>query len=367
MQRVVLFFKELGPKRLFFGVVTLLIIIGAIIVLLNREPEIDPKFQEAFNNSSYDVIIKGLEERIYSGEKDPTILKAVSAAYIQKALLGERKKARQSISVALSYLQSIVRFYKNDDEAYRLLGQAYLVLQDYQKAEENYKKAISINPRNAEAHAGLGIINENKGDTDAASRNYREAKRVDPNNETSVLGMARIKLSSNNSRETISLSSQLIQSGNKSIRQGAYMTLGSGYTLAKKPNQALEAYKEAAKLGSNDPHLYVLTAQAYINQYLSYVRVNNLEPMAKNALAETEKALKIDPTYIYAYTTQHRIYMMLKDKESAQRVGNKIISLLPKDKNLTAEQKKFYADYYKKVPTVTITDIKVGTTTVRSK
>jgi tetratricopeptide (TPR) repeat protein len=171
--------------------------------------------------------------------------------------------------------------------------------------------------------------------------------------------MARVSLETKDFKSALDHTERVIHSVNKSVQQEAYLLMGSAQVSFGRIKSALESYNKAVELGSTDPHLHILIAQAYVKEYLSFVRLNNLEPMAKKALAETDKALEITPNYIYAYVTKHQIYMMLKDTKKADEIGKKIVSLLPKDTTLTKEQKDFYALYYKKVPTVTVTKIKV--------
>ncbi len=358
MNKVVLWVKQIGLKKLLFGVVTLLIIAGAIFILSNRSTKLEPRFQEAFNAGNYELAIKELEPSIYKGETDPAILRTVAASYIQKALI-EKKKVSQSLSVAISYLNAAVKGEKRNSENYRLLGVAYTLLDKHTEAEANLKKALDLDDNNAEAHVGIGILYEKKGDTVRARNSFRKALDVDPKNETAEVGMARVSIEAKDFKAALDHASRVTLSTNKSVQQEAYLLQGSAYMTYGKIKSALESYNKAVELGSTNPHLHVLIAQAYVKEYLSFVRLNNLVPMSKKALEETDKALKIDPNYIYAYVTKHQIYMMLKDTKMADTVGKKIVSLLPNDKTLSKEQKDFYALYYKKVPTVTVTNIKV--------
>lgn len=358
MNKVVLWVKEVGLKKLLFGVVTLLIIAGALFVLAHRGTKVDSRFQEALNTGDYNLIIKELEQKIYNGEKDPGILKAVAAAYIQKALT-ERTKINQTTSVAISYLNAAIRGNADDSENYRLLGVAFTLREKYTDAESNFKKALALDDKNAEAYVGLGTLYELKKDHVRALNNFQKAVDVDSRNETAEVAIARVSLQTKDFEAVLSHTDRIINTANKSILQEIYLLRGSAFISYGKIKSAIDSYTKAVELGSVDPNLHVLLAQAYIKEYLGFVRLNNLEPMAKKVLQETDKALELDNTYIYAYVTKHQIYMMLKDTKKADEVGKKIISLLPTTKYLTKEEKDFYALYYRKVPTVTVTSVKV--------
>ena len=64
-------------------------------------------------------------------------------------------------------MHEIVPFYKNialqnpgDDDTYSNLGFAYLMVEDYSKAEEAFKDSLGINPENGEAQKGLKIASQ---------------------------------------------------------------------------------------------------------------------------------------------------------------------------------------------------------------
>jgi tetratricopeptide (TPR) repeat protein len=361
MQRVVLYIKKIGPKRIFFGMLTLLLIGGAVTILMNREYKLDPKFQEIFDKGSYVTIINSLEPKIKRGQKDPETLRAVSAAYIQKAR--DRKgESKQSLGAAISYLTIAIRTNPQDTESYRLLGVAYFLKKDYDAAQKSYLKALETSKnQNTEAYVGLGMIDEAKGDLTHATYSYLKALKIDPSNESAELGMARWSISLNKPDDALSRVNHVIKSNNKSVQAEAYTVLGSAYILKKNYNKAITLYKSAVTAGSKNAHLHVLLAQAYINQYFSLVRLANQKTMVQNALAETQAALQIDSNYIYAYTTQYQLYMISGDTERAKEVGTKIVSLVPGDPILTQSQKKDYIQMYKAIPKVEVTGIKIDT------
>ncbi len=359
MRKVFLYIHEIGPKRIFFGILTLIMIISAVIILVNRERKLDQKFQTSFDSGEYNKTIEAFESQIYKGEHDPAILRAVSAAYIQKAM-AESKKMRQSTSIAISYLESTIKSRPSDDEAYRLLGLAYFVRGEREQAEKNYKKAIEVSGgKNAEAHVGLGSILESKGDYLGASYLYTKALKINPSSESAILGIARWDIYNKQGESAIKGVTPIINSKNKSIQIEAYKVLGNGYTLLNQPEKAISMYTTAIGIGSKDPHTHVLLAQAYIRTYFKNARLADLNPTVKSALAETEQALKIDPTYIYAYTTQYQLYSLQKNTEMQSKIGLKIVSLLPNDKILSQEQKTLFANLYKQVPTVTVNKVTI--------
>jgi Tfp pilus assembly protein PilF len=83
---------------------------------------------------------------------------------------------------AKSALEEVIRNYPREPDPYLFLGLALLRLRDPQAAELNVRRAIAVDPDNAEAHTLLGwIYAEIRGDFDAAIKEYTEVVRLRPN------------------------------------------------------------------------------------------------------------------------------------------------------------------------------------------
>lgn len=61
-------------------------------------------------------------------------------------------------------------------------------------AEEAFKNALSVNPKLASAHIGLGMVNSDKGFFDVAIQNFSEALADDPNSAEAMIDRARAEL-----------------------------------------------------------------------------------------------------------------------------------------------------------------------------
>lgn len=364
MQRVVSYIRKIGAKNIIFAILTLIIIVGAVSVLMNRRMNLDPKFQATFDSGSYKEIINTLEPKVWRGQTDEPTLKLLAASYIQKTS-NEPETAKQSLSKALSYLEGMDQNGSRDPEVQRLLGWSYFMKGDITKSKAAYSKAIEYsNNRNADAFVGLGLISEQSGDLVKASIEYQEALKIDPNNAPAHLGMARWYIGSKPPKadEAISEANIAVKSNNKSVQSAAYESLGSAYLLKREYNKASEMYKKATDINPNQVNAYVLYANSLLSAYFSRARIQDFAPMIQKALAATDQAIKVDPTYIYTYTFRYQLYFMSKDLVKATETAQKIISLAPDSKILTEEQKKnMLLQYGSGLPTVKVTNIKVKT------
>ena len=87
-------------------------------------------------------------------------------------LSGEYVKAEEAFQNAVhidpANIREIAPFYQNlllenpgDDQAHSNLGYALLILGNFTEAKQAFQDALSINPQNADANAGLAVAVKN--------------------------------------------------------------------------------------------------------------------------------------------------------------------------------------------------------------
>jgi Tfp pilus assembly protein PilF len=96
-------------------------------------------------------------------------LDAISTIYRQ----GDPKTAIEKLN---EYLKS----KPNDDVAWTILGNAYLDLNQNEKAETAYKKALEINSNGFQAITSMGILRRKQGKYDEALAYYEKALAINP-------------------------------------------------------------------------------------------------------------------------------------------------------------------------------------------
>jgi tetratricopeptide (TPR) repeat protein len=78
-------------------------------------------------------------------------------------------------------------------EVYNALGFSYFQLKDYDKAIENLKRAVEIDPFSAIDYASLGSNYREKGDIDMAIAMYEKALALDPNMTSARENLEKLK------------------------------------------------------------------------------------------------------------------------------------------------------------------------------
>jgi type IV pilus assembly protein PilF len=82
------------------------------------------------------------------------------------------------IEVALDELKQVLAIDPVFGEAYNLRGLIYMRLGDMQQAEDNFRRAVMLNPRDADAHHNLGWMQCQRGRYLEASRSYQQALAI---------------------------------------------------------------------------------------------------------------------------------------------------------------------------------------------
>jgi Tfp pilus assembly protein PilF len=170
-----------------------------------------------------------------------------------------------------------VRPYNNRGRAYGNRG-------EYDKAMNDFKRAIEINPRCAEAYYNLGLVFALKGDDDTALKHYDQALKLYPN------------------------------------YAAAYNNRGLVLANKKQFDRAIKDYAQALRITPRSPDVYY-------NRGLAYYYKQDYE----QAIADYSQALLLNPRYSNAYHNRAIAYYMKKDYQKAlediermQQMGFKI-------------------------------------------
>jgi len=85
----------------------------------------------------------------------------------------------------MNRLEAIVTREPQNLQALVALGNLYFDSKQYQKAIDDYLRALAIDPKNADVHTDLGVMYRAVREYDKAIREFREAARLDPTHKNS--------------------------------------------------------------------------------------------------------------------------------------------------------------------------------------
>ncbi len=211
---------------------------------------------------------------------------------------------------------------KADAGAYNNRGLAYSELKQYDRAIENYRKAIELNPKYAEAYSNRGLAYSELKQYDRAIEDYGKAIKLNPDLPEAYnnRGLAYYELKQYE---------RAIENYGKALELNpddavAYNNRGLAYYELKQYERAIENYGKALELNPK-------YAKAYYNRGLAYYRLNQCE----RAIENYGKALELNPNDAEAYNNRGNAYDKLNQHERAIEDYGKAIEL-----NLN------YAEYY---------------------
>lgn len=155
---------------------------------------------------------------------------------------------------------------------YVLQGRMKISINNLNGAEEDFNKAIKINPRLEDAHYYLARLYVLKNDLKGAQKEFEETLKINPEKAEAKDAIAII-------------TGQAVIKGSENKEAMDHFNKAEDFFVARKYNEAIEEYKLAVKA---DPKF----AKAYTYMGDAYDALNN----RKEAIANYKKAIEIDPS-----------------------------------------------------------------------
>jgi len=114
---------------------------------------------QAYKNAQYEQAVERFEEAVKLDPNFPTARLYLAMAYYSQYIPGaESPENQQMADRALAEFQKVLEQKKDDDVATKSIASLYYNEKKWDQAEEWYKKAIALNPKDKEAYYTLGVI-----------------------------------------------------------------------------------------------------------------------------------------------------------------------------------------------------------------
>ena len=144
-------------------------------------------FEKMINKKVLSIAFLGMTSflvyfTLFSGEKN-------SDKRDQEEVLGIQSFANGDFEKSVEHLENSGE--KENPDTLLKLAVSYYNEKNYEKAQENYKKAIKVDPDNFTAYNGLGNLYRDENNNDKAEEYYRKALEL---NETYVLAYSNLAI-----------------------------------------------------------------------------------------------------------------------------------------------------------------------------
>lgn len=204
----------------------------------------------------------------------------------------------------------------NHASSYYNRGNAYMSKIEYDKAIEDFSKAIELKPDYAKAYYNRGNIYYSKGMNNDALADYNNTIKLSPDYTLAYNNRGVIYSSNGKNSKAIADFSKAIKLDPNYVF--AYINRGSVYYSKGMNNKAIEDFSKAIELNPG----YAL---AYNNRGAAYYKSGNVD----NAIIDYTKAIELNSDYALAYSNRGNSYMNKGRYDYAVSDFNNAIKLKP--------------------------------------
>lgn len=186
-------------------------------------------------------------------------------------------------------------------------GMKYMEQKKYDSAVIQFKKALQVDPKYAEAHYQLGTAQLDLQHYPEAYKELSQAVELDPNHVKARLALGSLLLSARQFDKTEEQARYVVEHDPNNAE--GFVLLGNALLAEKHQQEAVDAFTKAISLKPND-------ADAYVNRGVLYAYMKQ----DASAEADMRKAISLDPHKLPAYANLAGYYMYMKDPKKAEEV-----------------------------------------------
>ncbi len=222
------------------------------------------------------------------------------------------------------FLSTCINYSYAQDSAveYAKTGFAYMEKGLFDKAKEEFKKALQIDPNDYVGHYGMGLVYSNKSMLDDAIASYKKAIAITPDFARAYIHLG-IDYAAKGMLEEAASAYEKAVALNPAFKDSEYFSnvyFALGFQHKKKGmlDEAILAYKKAIEINPKDYEACVNLGILYFDKRLF-----------KEAIQHYEKAIEINPKNPIAYNNLGNAYFASALIEKATENYKKTIQLAP--------------------------------------
>ncbi len=219
-------------------------------------------------------------------------------------------------------------------QKYRQEGYNYIEAAQYEQAIAEYEKAIVIDERHPDSHAGLGVAYQNMGDYDAAIAEFEKALELKPDEpvlQEYLLNAYDVKAGSLDAAGDYAGAIEYYEKIQKVDPTYDYIDFNLGYMhyLLKHWRKALDYFEKHLEADPEDADVLRMSYYAYwqLAEDVWDVDQDLATSYYEKAIAAIDKLVEIEDAVTY-HRTLHKIYLKLDRQEEADAELEKMRMLL---------------------------------------
>jgi len=184
---------------------------------------------------------------------------------------------------------SLIREQFVDEVSFLRVGLQCMQSNDYVNAEQAFRKAVELDPKNVYGYNGLGIALANQGKLDEAIACYNEALRLDPDHAESHSNLGAALTTQGRLDEAVAHYAEAVRLKPKYVE--AHTGMGTALAMQGKLDEAVGHHREAVRLRPG-------FASAHYNLAVALAMQGKIE----EAVTHYRDAIRLDPDDASAHT-----------------------------------------------------------------
>jgi tetratricopeptide (TPR) repeat protein len=338
--------------RAYVWLLAILIVIGLIAYAVTKliGPNLPPSATQtylkaaasAYNDNNFSASIEDADAILANDPNNVNALIAKATALAQEGSVTfqEQTYATQAIAVA----QQALAIDPQNADAWRIIGYANEIMQNYPAAEAAYEKSLAIDPNDALTLSQQAHSYDLQGDIVKAEAGYKAALAIDPTLDQAEMGMGRIYSDMHNFSQALPLFEGVASSTqNARTRAEALYSAGAINTSEGNDALAMTLFTQSATADATYPLPLVGIAAEQFGQAigasttLSDADRANLLQISMTGL---QQALKIDPNLTTAAYQAGIEMAAMGQQAQALELLDEAVRIEPQDISLSAAEKQ---------------------------
>lgn len=266
-----------------------------------KNPESDKNFQVEFKNSLIDKKFKQAEGLLLPRlKKEPNSLRYLTL-YAELLLRAHDTKKSED------FLNKILKIDSNHIPALNLISKVYIKTNRFEEAMKALEKAKILSPHNIDRLLVMGELNLGNGEAERAEENFKSVLKLNPTDDRAAFGLGRALATQGKTDE----SKQILSNLQKGAELASFFN-NKGVLLVKagKYSEGVSLYRNAIKVLDIPEKEYLLN----YNIALAYSKLGEKEKAIEFAKKSVEKAPK---NYLKSKTLLSKLEKEAKEAPSA--------------------------------------------------